>query len=338
MQGIDIVVPWVDGSDSDWIVEKSAFESDPNSQADGRDSGINRYRDWGLLRFWFRSVEKYIPWVRTVHFVTWGHLPSFLNLDYEKLHVVRHEDYIPARYLPTFSSHTIELNIHRIPGLSDKFIYFNDDTFVLRPMGSEEFFDNNLPCTCGSEYPLVFYGEIRPWLHALANDLGVINKHFPKQEAVRKNKKKYLHPRYRMRDNIRTIMLEKAMFFTFTGFRFYHSPNAYLKTTFEEVWGAEERLLDQTCMHRFRACEDVNQLVMLWWQIASGQFTPRRVDSVALEVTDHNIGKICDIIKHQKNEMLCIHDPDQRIDFCGIQKKMIDSFEKILPEKSSFEL
>ena len=32
--------------------------------------------------------------------------------------------------LPTFNSHAIELNLHRIPGLAPAFLYFNDDFFL----------------------------------------------------------------------------------------------------------------------------------------------------------------------------------------------------------------
>ena len=65
----------------------------------------------GLLKYWFRAVEAYAPWVGQVHFITWGHLPEWLNTQCPKLHIVNHEDYIPEKYLPTFSANPIELNI-----------------------------------------------------------------------------------------------------------------------------------------------------------------------------------------------------------------------------------
>ena len=138
---IDIVITWVDGSDPAWLAEKAKYlppaERDSNSP--------NRNRDWGLLPYWFRSIEKFAPWARTVHFVTWGHVPEFLDLEAPRLHVVRHEEFIPAEYLPTFSSHAIEMHLHRIPGLAEHFIYFNDDMFLLRPMQETDFFRDGLP-------------------------------------------------------------------------------------------------------------------------------------------------------------------------------------------------
>lgn len=102
-------------------------------------NSVNRYRDWGLLPYWFRAAEKFTPWVNKIYFVTWGHIPSFLNTDNEKLRIINHKDYIPEEYLPTFSSHVIEANLHRIPSLSEHFVYFNDDTFILRPMPETSF-------------------------------------------------------------------------------------------------------------------------------------------------------------------------------------------------------
>ena len=123
MEKIDFVIPWVDGSDPEWLAEKRIYKPDMPDDA-------VRYRDWDILRYWFRGVEKYAPWVNKIHFITWGHLPEWMNPECKKLNIVNHRDYIPEKYLPTFSSHTIELNIHRIKGLSQQFIYFNDDTIL----------------------------------------------------------------------------------------------------------------------------------------------------------------------------------------------------------------
>ena len=122
MNEIDFVLPWVDGSDTDWIRERNHYLGIKEENVE-----TSRFRDWENLQYWFRGVEKFAPWVRRIYFVTWGHVPKWLNTAHPKLTVVRHEDYIPAEYLPTFSSHPIELNLHRIKGLSDRFVYFNDE-------------------------------------------------------------------------------------------------------------------------------------------------------------------------------------------------------------------
>jgi hypothetical protein len=128
MGEIDFVLTWVDGSDPVWQAERAKYDT----------SGITgnnaHYRDWGTLKYWFRSVERFAPWVRKIHFVTCGQVPEWMNTEHPKLNLVNHADYIPAEYLPTFSANPIELNFHRIAGLSEQFVYFNDDTFLSSPV------------------------------------------------------------------------------------------------------------------------------------------------------------------------------------------------------------
>ena len=330
---IDVVVLWVDGADPAWLEEKRKYA--PPTAADS--NSANRYRDWGLLPYWFRSIERFMPWVRKVHFVTWGHVPAFLNLDAPKLHVVRHEDFIPAEFLPTFSSHTIEMNIHRIPGLAEHFVYFNDDMFLLRAMEPDGFFRDGLPGTYGREEPWIFQTPVGIWSHAAANDLGVINKHFPKREALRHHKEKFYSKAYRWKDNLRTFALNTLFPDHFSGFRNLHAPAAYLKKTFEEVWAAEPELLRSTCRDRFRTAENVNQWVCLWWQVASGNFTPYVIDNLVDSISNENIDRLCHCIEQQTNDYICLNDPDQPVAFDLLAGRLTASFEKLLPEKSSFE-
>ena len=141
MNEIDFVILWVDGNDPAWREEFVRTR-----QAENDDASEIRYRDWRNLHYWFRSAERFAPWVRKVHFITWGHLPAWLRRDHPKLHIVNHRDFIPAEYLPTFNSNTIELNIHRIEGLADRFVLFNDDTFLTRGCRPEDFFRRGVPC------------------------------------------------------------------------------------------------------------------------------------------------------------------------------------------------
>lgn len=330
---IDFVIPWVDGNDPHWIAEKAKYllnkEDDSNS--------LNRYRDWGLMKYWFRSVEKFTPWVHKIHFVTWGHLPKFLNTEHPKMHIVNHKDFMPAEALPTFSSHALEMNIHRIEGLTEKFVYLNDDTFILREMPETKFFKNGLPCTYSGEVPIELVGNIGIWQHAAVNDLGVVNAHFNKRESVSNYGKKYIDKSYRWKDNFRTFILEKLYPNYFTGFKNLHAPAAYLKKTFYEVWEAESDLLLQTTMNRFRTSEDVNQWVMLWWQVANGSFSPAIIDNKTALADDVHIDEICTDIIEQRLDMICINDPEEYIDFQRLSEKIQKAFETILPDKSSFE-
>lgn len=330
---IDFVVLWVDGSDPAWQAEKAKYSG---RRTDDSDS-VNRYRDWGLMPYWFRAVEQFAPWVRKVHFVTCGHVPEFLNLNAPKLHHVRHEDFMPEGSLPTFSSHALEMNLHRIPDLADHFVYFNDDMFLLRPMPETAFFQDGMPCTYGGEYPIELVGEIGIWQHAAVNDLGVVNAHFDKRESVQKYGKKYSNSIYRWQDNVRTQTLEKLFPNYFTGFRNLHGPAAYLKSTFESLWQAEPEILERTTMHKFRNADSVNQWAALWWQIASGQFAPYNTDNVVSGVNDETVDQLCEIITKQSHDMICLNDPEGEVDFPVLAGKLRAAFDRILPTKSSFE-
>lgn len=251
---------------------------------------------------------------------------------------MKHADFLPTEVLPTFSSHAIEMNLHRICGLAKQFVYFNDDTFLLRPMPSEAFFKSGLPCTYGGEHPIELVGEIGIWQHAAVNDLGIINAHFDKRTQVAQFGKKYTNPAYRWQDNIRTKTAEKLFPNYFTGFKNLHAPAAYLKSTFEAVWDAEPELLRRTTSHRFRSADDVNQWVCLWWQIAGGQFVPFNTDNVVSCVDERSINNLCSTIRQQTHDMICINDPEQTVDFDSLSVKLRDAFEAVLPEKSEFEI
>ncbi len=331
--GIDFVILWVDGNDPAWLSEKSKYDSKANDDS----NSASRYRDWGLLPYWFRGVEKFTPWVNKIHFVTWGHVPEFLKLNSPKLNVVKHTDFIPAEHLPTFSSHAIELNIHRIPGLSEKFVYFNDDMFVVRPMNETAFFNDELPCTYGGEVPMAFKGDTGIWQHAAVNNMGVINNHFNKKEQVKCFNKKYMSKSYRWQDNVRTLVAEKVFPDHFLGFKNLHAPGAYLKKTFEEVWETEKDLLNRTSSHKFRSADDVNQWVMLWWQIAGGSFSPYNTDNLVCSVDKNSVDFVCNSIKNQSNDMICVNDGAEDSDFQQLSEELKSAFETILPEKSSFE-
>jgi UDP-N-acetylglucosamine-lysosomal-enzyme len=104
------------------------------------DLSASRFEDNEELRYSLRSVERHAPWIRHVFIVTNGQIPSWLNLDYERVTVVTHAEIFPnASHLPTFSSPAIESHLHRIPGLSDRFIYMNDDVMFGRDVWPDDF-------------------------------------------------------------------------------------------------------------------------------------------------------------------------------------------------------
>ena len=128
-QCIDAVYTWVDGVVSGASL-RAVLDSERARVLPGA-AGHNRYRSNDELRHSLRSLHAYAPWVRRVYLVTNGDVPAWLNLDCPKLRVVTHREiFEDERALPTFNSHAIELNLHRIPGLAPAFLYFNDDFFL----------------------------------------------------------------------------------------------------------------------------------------------------------------------------------------------------------------
>ncbi|MFQ9621995.1 MAG: hypothetical protein ACLR17_06705 [Enterobacteriaceae bacterium] len=92
-----------------------------------------------LFKYWFRAVENYAPWVRKVHLVTCGQVPSWLDKSYHKINLVRHSDIIDKEYLPTFNSRAIEVNIHKIKGLMIS-LYISMTMLLNSPITPEFYF------------------------------------------------------------------------------------------------------------------------------------------------------------------------------------------------------
>ncbi|MBE5999864.1 MAG: capsule biosynthesis protein CapK [Sarcina sp.] len=329
---IDFVLPWVDGTDPAWREEKNKYSGEVSSSVHSFD-----YQDWGLLPYWFRCIEKNAPWVRNVYFVTWGHIPAWLNVNHPKLKIIKHTDYIPNKYLPTFSSHAIELNLHRIPGLSEHFVYFNDDMYLIRQVRPEFFFKNNLPCDCAVINPIAPANK-NCIANLMTTTTGVINENFSKRQSIRKNPDKWINMRYF------PLVLLNLMFIPwgrFVGLYESHLPTSMLKSTYEEVWKKEYDLLDHTCKHRFRDFKtDVNQWIMKEWQIASGRFSPRSIRAgkrfAVYNVDDAE--KCAEIIEKQKAPMVCINDHITGSDYLEAAKVIRSAFEKKYSVKSSFEI
>lgn len=326
---IDIVIPWVDGSDPQWQKEHSKYRADSSS-----DNSSARYRDWDTLRYWFRGIERYAPWVRTIHFVTYGHLPVWLHTEHPKLHIVNHRDYIPARYLPTFSSHVIELNMHRIPGLSDQFIYFNDDVYLSQPTRPTDFFQNGLP-TDSAVFGIVKNVDVANFMpYIMLNMLAVINMHFSKRSMLKRDFGKWFNPKY---GKGMLMNLYLSPWGDFTGFRNFHTCVPFRKETFETVWSQVPEILDATCQHKFRSRGDVNQYLMRYWRLAEGNFVPQKPNSDYLTIGSEDADAVKRLLHNPKRKVACINDDPMGFDFETEQQKLIAIFQEKFPEPCSFE-
>ena len=326
---IDFVVTWVDDTDPVWLAKKAEYDIK-------KDETINsaaRYRDWETLKYWFRGVEKFAPWVRNVYFVTDNQKPDWLNIDNPKLKWVKHTDYIPSEYLPTFNCQPIEFNLHRIKGLSDRFVYFNDDVFLINKTKPEDFFKNGLPCDLprlGVLYPTDTFSQM------MFNDIKLLNKHFSLKKSIKENPQKWVKHQppggifklflYGRRDLIPNSINP-------------HIHASFLKKTFEEVWNTEFDLLDSVSHNRFRTRDDIIQYVMRDWQLFKGEFEPKKPIGKAFMTSSMAYNnELLKFLKNRKGKVICINDTEKETNFEEHKKVIIAEFEKIFPEKSSFEI
>ena len=334
---IDVVLRWVDNNDPVWQNEKIKYlnlESDGNSAINVSTTSDIRYRDWGLLKYWFRGIEKNAPWVNKVFFVTCGQKPEWLNTEHSKLVMVNHKDFIPSEWLPTFSSRTIDLNLHRIAGLSERFVLFDDDIFMTGKTRETDFFINGLPCdSC-------VFTAIRATVDdvinkTIFNNVAIINKHFRKNDISKHNLIKYRYNLKYGRNLYKNYVLSSHFGF-FLGFRDFHLTSCFLKSTFNEVWEKENDVLSETCSHRFRKESDVNQWLFRYWQLASNNFVPRSPNlGKYFELSDNN-EKIINAIREQNYKLVCVNEGNVT-DFEREKQLLTDAFESIFPDKSSYE-
>ena len=140
---IDVVYLWVDGRDAQFRKTLNETLNNRSPSIPEESSLASRFRDNGELRYSLRSIERFAPWVRKIHLVTNGQVPRWLNTEHLRINLINHDEiFQDPNCLPTFNSHAIELQLHRIPNLSRLFLYFNDDTFLGSSVSPKDFINS----------------------------------------------------------------------------------------------------------------------------------------------------------------------------------------------------
>ena len=342
MEKIDFVIPWVDGDDPSWCSEKQKWEAiskNEMSAANDANSACRYRSDSELLRYWFRGVEKNASWVNKIHFVTCGQKPVWLNENHPKLNLVNHEDFIPHRYLPTFNVNPIEMNFHRIEELSEQFVYFNDDIFLLRPVAPDFFFRDDDPVldTTLRYTDLVEYSN---WSRLVFNDYCLVNKSFNIGKSIWENRKKWFNLSElgykRARRNFVCYLANKTLPVNLYG----HVALPHLKSTLREVWERHYEVMDQTCIHKFRSDDQVNQWLLCAWNQAKGRFFPAHEKNLGVNasISLEALNWICEIIKSQSAPQICVNDGLFNTDPIRCGNEIEKAFYSILPNRSTFEI
>ncbi len=333
---IDFVVAWVDGEDSEWRKKRELYESEVKTKkSDSSSASSSRYREWDTFKYWFRSIEKNAPWVRYVFLVTDHQIPKFILKEHPKLKIVYHDEFIPSEFLPTFNSTAIELNFHRIEGLSEYFVYFNDDMFLNTPIEPSFFFKKNKPCYEYIERPFAPMSPVGIIQYHCINDMAVVNKHISRRRVLR-NLPKIFHPTYGKAGLKNLFMLPWR---NFQHFQDNHMPCPFLKSTLAEVWEKEPDMCRQTSGHKFRTVFDINQYVFKYWDLARWNFAPSHFIGGYYCVSVDNLLSLADDIKKSTHPMICVNDNDnldnEEYEYC--RSEVEKAFELRYPEKSGYE-
>ena len=322
MQKVDLVYMWVDGNDPAWRAKRNQYINGGEKKTA---EGVNdaRWRDNEELRYSLRSVEKYASWVNHIYIVTDGQCPEWLDTSNPKISIVDHKDILPAEALPVFNSSAIESCIHRIPGLSERFIMCNDDTMFTQPTSYATFFNED-----GS--PIVRLMR------------------FNRRKALRKGN--YFGMVHRMQDLIKECFGKEIYLAP------HHNFDAYLRSDYEycvenlyaEEWSA-------TAHHRFRHEEDMHRSFVSYYMVAVGHVTMREVGrynnisgilgrvKAALTnrfANDSRVINTCSkdyLAQLQKYNpiMICVNDSERAKPEDG--KRMAEFLKELYPAKSSFE-
>ena len=292
---MDLVITYVYGLDPVWQRDYEQFVTAPIE--------VKRFRDWATLRYLMRGIEVNMPFIRKVHLVVSGEsqVPEWVNR--ETVNVVLHKDIIPAECLPTFNSNPIEMHLHRIEGLDEEYLYFNDDIFPVGPCKAEEFFKDGK-------------GIIGISKHYLATNMF----------------KKICRNSYRMA--CKALGIEPTHRFL----RQQHICSPMLRSQCNEVY---EKLRTEILgsLTRVRSAENITQYLFIDYMYLKGRIINKRQAKSHLSVGFATTGMIERAISNPKRRLVCINDVQMNdARFKKKQAALINSLEKRFPNKSRFEL
>lgn len=327
---IDFVVTWVDGNDPIWRKKKNQYAKIYENSKEM--SSEKAYRDWGTFKYWFRAVSKYAPWVNHIFLITDHQVPNWL-VENEKLTVVDHSEFMDRDSLPVFNSNAIEASIYRIKDLAEHFVYFNDDMYLTAPVKPTDFFSfKGLPVYNTAISPIIpqRFGTGNFQI----NDMEIINSHFSRNEILKNGH--FLDPKQGFKLILKTLLYRNSKYIC--GFYETHLPYSFRKSTIQEVWEKEPNVLKTTAQSRFRAKTDTNLWLFKYWEIARGTYKVGNCKFGKLFSLDDAGPSLWNLIKSHKYQVMCINDGFNIKDENKVMEDFNRALNKLLPEKSLFEV
>lgn len=297
-KSIDLIITYVNNSDTNWSRDYVRATKTRNPTA-------NRFRSWGTLKYLFRAVETYMPFIRNIVLVVAypSQVPAWVNK--KNVRIVYHKDFIPQRFLPTFNSCTIESFFWNIPDLSDRVIYFNDDMFPINPLSEEDFFTGDTPHIKFIEpetysTKTIFQSQCRSGIDLITKSLGL--------------------PEF-----------EKGKMF-----RPYHISAAITQKARNAIQGFAPAI--EATISRLRTVSNVNQYIYSYYQYFTGDYIDKTVSYKYFELWDKTIDDIMAEVFKQNNQMVCLNDSDRLKDYQKTRYLLNSCFEKKYPRKSRYEI
>ncbi|MFD0224864.1 stealth family protein [Streptomyces hirsutus] len=308
---VDAVYTWVDGDDPAMAAKRRAHQALSDGAIAPRETGASRYTSHDELRYALRSLQMYAGFVRHVYLVTDSQIPHWLDPDAEGLTVVDHRDILPPDALPVFNSHAIESRLHHIPGLSEHYLYFNDDVFINRPVRAEHFFHGN--------------GIARIPLSPLKLGVGSPHPLEPAPNSAGKNAREVIN-RFHGRH-----ITHKSL----------HTPHPQLRSVMREMESLDIEELERTSYSRFRSTSDVAPVSTLHhhWAIATGRAVPAdyRFRYVQLGTPDMR-RRLARLAAGEDIDFFCLNDVDTAPEARPAAQTAIRVFlERKYPFPSRFE-
>lgn len=292
---MDAVITYVDGLDELWQEDYRKATNAPFI--------VKRYRDWGTLKYLLRGIENHMPFIDKVYLVVArdSQVPSWV--DRSKLNIVLHKDIIPQEYLPTFNSTAIEMFLHRIPGLKEKYLYFNDDIFPILPC-SEEDFEINGKSAMGFSKNLLA--------------LSLFKKQTRNADRLAQ----------------RALGLKPGISFI----RPQHCCTTMIKSDCEELFNKMQAEILST-VTPLRETQNLSQYVYLDYSYHKGNIVPRRISNKHISLAVYSGEKISRYLANPGRKFVCINDvhlKDEEFKKC--RDIILNAFEKLFPSRSKFEI
>lgn len=292
---MDAVITYVNGLDPVW---QESYRRTVNVPVLAK-----RYRDWGTLKYLLRGVQTYMPFVEKVHLVVSSdsQVPSWV--DRSQVHVVLHEDIFPEGLLPVFNSGAIEMFLHRIEGLAEQFVYFNDDFYPVSPCKPEDFFVNG----CAG---------VRFARHILATN--PYKKRVKASDAFAR----------------KAAGLKPSCIFI----RPQHTAAAMLRSVNEELYAYGEDVI-KAGIAPLRTSKNFNQYLYSDYAYYKGRTVRRKISNKHFSLAVASIGRICSFLAAPTTCFACINDvtmSDEKYAEC--RKLLLEAFDTKFPKKSRFEL